>query len=161
MNCNACLLISVSFFLETVVFSSTSFAAEGYVGVLLGEYVEAGEFQGQPYYVQRDTKSSKILDRLRADRLKADFYLYSSDGTWVVSLKLGLGPDEALFRGIGKGPVAPREKWEYWNKLEKKWKSDDVTLTADFKFLALDDYVDVKGAGDVVAQIGTSLGKYR
>ena len=161
MNCNACLLIYVSFWLETVVLSSTSFAAEGYVGVLLGEYVKAGEFQGQPYYEQRDTKSNKILDRLQPERLKTDFYLYSSDGTWVVSWKLGLGPNEAFFRGIGKGPVAPREKWEYWDKLEKKWRSEDVTLTADFKNLALDDYVDVEGVGDVVAKIGTSLGKYR
>ena len=144
------------------MFSSTSFAAEGYVGVLLGEYVEAGEFQGQPYYIQRDTKSSKILDRLRADRLKADFYLYSLDGIWVVSWKLGLGSDEALFRGIGKESAPPKVVyWEYWDELEKKWKSDDDTLTVEFKHLVLDDYVDVTGFGDVVAQIGTSLGKYR
>ena len=161
LKCQKKLAFSNSQFLETIVISSTSLVAEGFVGVLLGEYVKAGEFQGQPYYEQRDTKSNKILDRLQPERLKTDFYLYSSDGTWVVSWKLGLGPDEAFFRGIGKGPVAPREKWEYWNKLEKKWKSDDVTLTADFKNLALDDYVDVEGVGDVVAKIGTSLGKYR
>ena len=61
---------------ETIVFSSTAGAAEWW-GHLLGEYVEAGEHGGRPYYKQRDTEG------------RSENFLYSEGGEWVVSSDLG------------------------------------------------------------------------
>ena len=60
----------------TVVLSSTAQAAEE-VGKSLGEFVEAGEHGGRPYYRQRDTEG------------RSDNFLYSKEGKWLVSSRLG------------------------------------------------------------------------
>ena len=57
--------------------SSTAGAAE-YVGSRLGEFVEAGEHGGRPFYIQRDTEEG----------IKNN-YLYSVGGNWVVGETLG------------------------------------------------------------------------
>ena len=56
--------------------SSTAQAAER-VGNSLGEYVEAGEHGGRPYYKQRDTEG------------RSENFLYSEGGEWLVSSDLG------------------------------------------------------------------------
>ena len=45
----------------TIVLSSTSGAAEN-VGDKLGEFVEAGEHGGRPYYRQRDTEGGSLTE---------------------------------------------------------------------------------------------------
>ena len=45
----------------TIVLSSTSGAAEN-VGAFLGEFVEAGEHGGRPYYRQRDTEGGSLTE---------------------------------------------------------------------------------------------------
>ena len=60
----------------TIVLSSTAGAAEE-VGNSLGEFVEAGEYEGRPYYRQRDTEG------------KMENFLYSKKGKWLVSDDLG------------------------------------------------------------------------
>merc|ERR1719234_1655092 len=61
---------------NTIVLSSTAEAAERQ-GSRLGEFVEAGEHGGRPYYRQRDTEENK------------DNFLYSEGRMWLVSDTLG------------------------------------------------------------------------
>ena len=69
-------VLTLSLVAATIVLSSTAQAAER-VGNSLGEYVEAGEHGGRPYYKQRDTEG------------RSENFLYSEGGEWVVSSNLG------------------------------------------------------------------------
>ena len=69
-------VLTLSLVSATIVLSSTAQAAER-VGNSLGEYVEAGEHGGRPYYKQRDTEG------------RSENFLYSEGGEWVVSSDLG------------------------------------------------------------------------
>ena len=55
--------------------SSSTGAAE-YMGEYMGEFVEAGEHGGRPYYRQRDTEGK-------------DAFLYNKGGEWLVGPTLG------------------------------------------------------------------------
>ena len=69
-------LTSILLVAATIVLSSTAGAAEE-VGNSLGEFVEAGEYEGRPYYRQRDTEG------------KRENFLYSKEGEWLVGDDLG------------------------------------------------------------------------
>ena len=69
--------LTLSLFSATIVLSSTAQAAER-VGDRLGEYVEAGEHGGRPYYRQRDSEGGR-----------SENFLYSEGGEWLVSSTLG------------------------------------------------------------------------
>ena len=69
--------LTLSLLSATIVLSSTAQAAEE-VGKRLGEYVEAGEHGGRPYYRQRHTEGGR-----------SEKFLYSEGGEWVVSSNLG------------------------------------------------------------------------
>ena len=77
-ECNFRISICLTFSLlsATIVLSSTAQAAEE-AGGSLGEYVEAGEHGGRPYYRQRDTEG------------RSANFLYSEGGEWLVSSNLG------------------------------------------------------------------------
>ena len=68
--------LTLSLVSATIVLSSTAQAAER-VGTSLGEYVEAGEHGGRPFYRQRDTEG------------RSENFLYSEGGEWLVSSTLG------------------------------------------------------------------------
>ena len=69
--------LTLSLFSATIVLSSTAQAAER-VGDRLGEYVEAGEHGGRPYYRQRDSEGGR-----------SENFLYSKGGEWLVVGWLG------------------------------------------------------------------------
>ena len=121
----------------TIVLSSTAGAAEHW-GSLLGEYVEAGEHRGQPYYRQRDTVGS------------TETFLKNEEGNWCVSYTLG---------GSSVGLYNYENKWVYWDG--KTWNNDDTTLTLDFTALSPCQLVRVSGKGDVVKKQSSNLGDYR
>ena len=50
----------ITYTLGFLVFSSTGGAAE-YNGDTLGEYVEEGEYEGRPYFKQRDTEGGNDI----------------------------------------------------------------------------------------------------
>ena len=70
------IVLTFSLLSATIVLTSTAQAAEE-VGRSLGEYVEAGEHGGRPYYRQRDTEG------------RSANFLYSEGGEWLVSSNLG------------------------------------------------------------------------
>ena len=128
----------------TIVLSSTAGAAE-YQGDMLGEFVEAGEHGGRPYYRQRDTEG------------KSDHFLYSEGGEWLVSDTLGKSVGELTnYEDSAQPPV---EKWLYWDG--KKDRDDDPSLTLEFTTLSPCQLVRVVGKGDVVKKQPDSLGDYR
>ena len=75
-NLRISFVLTLSLVSATIVLSSTAQAAER-VGNSLGEYVEAGEHGGRPYYRQRDTEG------------RSENFLYSEGGEWLVSSDLG------------------------------------------------------------------------
>ena len=77
-NCSSspALLACFKLFIATISLSSTAGAA-GHQGGSLGEFEEAGEHGGRPYYRQKDTEGNK------------DAFLYSEGGKWLVSNTLG------------------------------------------------------------------------
>ena len=79
----------------TIVLSSTAKAAER-KGDSLGEFVEAGEHGGRPYYRQRDTESER------------DYFLYSEGGKWMVSDTLG--DSYGRLRNHQDTPLPPNDK---------------------------------------------------
>ena len=62
-ECNFLISIGLTLLLvaATIVLSSTAKAAER-VGGSLGEFVEAGEHGGRPYYRQRDTEGGSLTE---------------------------------------------------------------------------------------------------
>ena len=96
-ECNFLISIGLTLLLvaATIVLSSTAKAAER-VGGSLGEFVEAGEHGGRPYYRQRDTEGER------------DYFLYSEGGKWVVSDTLG--DSYGRLRNPQDTPLPPNDK---------------------------------------------------
>ena len=124
--------------------SSTARAAE-HQGSILGEFVEAGEHGGRPYYRQRNTEGTK------------DIFLYSEAGQWWVSDTLG--GSSANLENYQDSPRPPSSQWLYWDG--KKWNNNDTSLTLEFTTLSPCQLVRVAGKGDVVKKRGSELGDYR
>ena len=129
--------------------SSTAGAAE-YQGGSLGEFVEAGEYGGRPFYIQRDTEGVR------------DNFLYSEGGEWVVSGTLGASSGLWLLNREDSH-LPPTGTWEHWDGGERR--DDDTSLTLTFTTLSPCKMVRVTGRGDVVEKHGSkgseSLGDYR
>ena len=128
--------------------SSTAGAAE-WVGEYLGEFVEAGEHGGRPYYQQRDTEGI------------SNNFLYSEGGEWGVSETLG-GINRYLLNREDSN-IPPTGTWEHADG--KSGWVDDTSLTLTFTTLSPCKMVRVAGRGDVVRKHGSkgskSLGDYR
>ena len=136
----------------TIVLSSTAGAAE-HQGNKLGEFVEAGEHGGRPYYRQRDTEGNR------------ENFLYRRGGEWVVSDTLGKSVGAGLknplsfFSFLQTGFKPPADEWLYYDG--KKWNNNDTSLTLEFTSLSPCQLVRVEGEGDVVEKQGSRLGDYR
>ena len=130
----------------TAVLSSTAGAAENQ-GACLGEFVEAGEYEGRPFYRQRETEEEE----------KKDTFLYSEGGNWRIGDTLG-GSTSNL-KNTQNSNKPPLRQWTYWDG--KKWNDNDTTLTLEFTTLSPCQLVRVAGEGDVVKEQGSSLGDYR
>ena len=135
------------------MFSSVAGAAE-HQGHRLGEFVEAGEYNGRPFYKQRDTEGTSSLPG------NEDMFLYYSehysDGWWV-SGTLG-GSTGSLYNDQNTS-LPMRSNWLYWDG--KKWNNNDTSLTLEFTSLSPCKLVRVVGGEDVVEKVGSSLGDYR
>ena len=137
--------LTLSLVSATIVLSSTAQAAER-VGNSLGEYVEAGEHGGRPYYKQRDTEG------------RSENFLYSEGGEWLVSDTLE--GTSAFLRNLQNTNKPPSTQWEYAK--DGKWNDGDTSLTLEFTTLSpICQLVRVAGEGDVVEKQGSSLGDYR
>ena len=123
--------------------SSTAGAAER-VGSFLGEFVEAGEHGGRPFYTQRDTEGV------------SNMFLYSEGGKWWVSDILGESTGWLVNR---EDSPLPTGTWEHWDG--EKWRDNDTSLTLTFTTLSPCKMVRVTGRGDVVEKQPESLGDYR
>ena len=128
----------------TIVLSSTAGAAEWH-GSKLGEFVEAGEHGGRPFYTQRDTEGV------------SNTFLYSEGGKWWVSDILG--ESAGFLRNKQDIPLPATGTWEHWDG--EKWRNDDTSLTLTFTTLSPCKMVRVTGRGDVVEKQLESLGDYR
>ena len=124
--------------------SSTAGAAE-YQGSRLGEFVEAGEHGGKPFYRQRDTEG------------QSGIFLYSEGGQWWVGDILG-GSDVGLWN-LQNTNKPPSTQWDYWGG--GKYNDDDTSLTLEFTSLSPCKLVRVAGEGEVVEKRGSELGDYR
>ena len=131
---------------QPIVLSSNGSAAE-WVGSVLGEYVRmAGEYNGRPYYKQRDTEGSKDT-----------FLYYHYNGMWMVSLKLG--EETGALTSIQDTLLPPTSNWEYAR--EKLFVEDDTSLKLEFTSLSPCEQGEVTGKGEVVEKKGQVLGDYR
>ena len=115
---------------------STAGAAE-HQGDLLGEFVEAGEYGGRPYYRQRDTERKK------------DAFLYSKGGEWLVSETLG-GSDVNLVNPQNSFKP-PYDQWLYWDG--NKFNANDTSLTLEFTTLSPCQLLRVEGKDDWRLQV--------
>ena len=131
---------------QPIVLSSNGSAAE-WVGSVLGEYVRmAGEYNGRPYYKQRDTEGSKDT-----------FLYYHYNGMWMVSLNLG--DETGALTSIQDTLLPPTSNWEYAR--EKLFVEDDTSLKLEFTSLSPCEQGEVTGKGEVVEKKGQVLGDYR
>jgi len=132
----------------TIVLSSTARAAE-YQGHRLGEFVEAGEHGGRPYFVQRDSEG------------KRRHFLYSEGGEWTVGYTLGKSSALNRLRNFQNTNTPPSTQWKLYLFADGgKWIADSLTL--EFTTLSpICQLVRVAGEGDVVKKQGSSLGDYR
>ena len=128
----------------TIVLSSIAGAAE-YPGHRLGEFVEAGEHGGRPYYKQRDTEGSQ------------DTFLFSEGGRWWDGSSLGELLGGLLNRVNSDDP--PIDGWLFYGG--GKFNSDDTSLTLESTAPSPCQLVRVTGEGNVVDKQGSSLGDYR
>ena len=80
--------------------SSTAGAAE-YQGSKLGEFVEAGEHGGKPFYRQRDTEG------------QSGIFMYSEGSEWRVGDTLG--EFSAGLRNLQNTNTPPSTQWLYWD----------------------------------------------
>ena len=132
----------------TIVLISTAGAAEQSIS-RLGEFVEAGEHEGRPYYRQRDTEGN------------SDTFLYFFDGWflsgWLVSDILG--DTSAYLRNYQASPRPPSDEWLYWDG--NWWNDNDTSLTSEFTTFPPCQLVRVAGEGDVVKKRESELGDYR
>jgi len=127
------------------VLSSTAGAAER-VGGILGEFVEAGEYGGRPFFRQRDTEGQR------------GNFLYSEGGEWWVSDILG--ESNGFLRNSQNTNTPPSTQWEYYGG--GMWNDDDTSLTLEFTTLSpICQLVRVAGEGEVLEKVGNSLGDYR
>ena len=125
--------------------SSTAGAAE-WQGGRLGEFVEAGEHGGRPFYRQRDTEGTE------------ESFLYSEGGNWFVEVTLG--ESTGWLRNSQNTNTPPSTQWEYWGG--GKYNDDDTSLTLEFTTLSpICQLVRVAGEGEVVEKRGSELGDYR
>ena len=145
-ECNFLISIGLTLLLvaATIVLSSTAKAAER-VGGSLGEFVEAGEHGGRPYFMQRDTEGS------------ADIFLYNYAGNWLVGVTLG--GSGANLMNYQDTPLPPTNQWLFVER--GTWNGDDTSLTLEFTALSPCQLVRVEGEGDVVGEQGNSMGDYR
>ena len=128
------------------MFSSVAGAAECQ-GHILGEFVEAGEHKGRPFYKQRDTEGSED-----------NFLYYSEASGWVVSDLFGRSVG-SLYNDQNTS-VPMTTGWLYWDG--EKWNNNDTSLTLEFTSLSPCKLVRVAGnQEDVVEKVGSSLGDYR
>ena len=111
--------------------SSTAGAAENW-GNRLGEFVEAGEHGGRPYYRQRDTEG------------ESETFLYSEDGEGLVNDILG--GSAAFLRNSQNSLKPPADQWLYWDG--KKRNGNDTSLTLEFTALSPCQLVRVSGEGN-------------
>ena len=135
---------------ETIVLSSTEGAAE-YVGARLGEYVRAGaDFNGRPYYIQRDTEGSQ-----------QSYLFYHNDGLWFGGNDLGdISAGGLMIRQ--DTPLPPKTNWLYANGNE--FVEDDTSLKLEFTSLSPCTQGEVTWEGDLDADAekhSSSLGDYR
>ena len=116
------------------------------MGGKLGEFVEAGEHGGRPFYRQRDTEGQQGR------------FLYSEGGEWFVSDTLG--KLAGWLRNSQNTNTPPSTQWEYYGG--GKYNDDDTSLTLEFTTLSpICQLVRVAGEGEVVEKQGSSLGDYR
>ena len=136
---------------ETIVLSSTEGAAE-YVGARLGEYVRAGaDFNGRPYYIQRDTEGSQ-----------QSYLFYHNDGIWFGGDDLGdITAGGLMIRQ--DTPLPPKTNWLYANGNE--FVEDDTSLKLEFTSLSPCTQGEVTWEGDGgdpdAEKHSSSLGDYR
>ena len=132
----------------TTSLSSTAWAAE-HQGRKLGEFVEAGEQEGRPYFVQRDTEGTN----------QTFLYHHVDDEVsyWLVGNILG--EFKAVLVNNLNSHDPPLDQWLYHD--DEKWNNNDTTLTLEFTTLNPCQLVRVWGEGNVVDEQGTSLGEYR
>ena len=123
--------------------SSTAGAAE-WVGNRLGEFVEAGEHGGRPYYLQRNTEK------------RQPNYLFFEDYCWRVSETFE--SRNSNVKNCKDTQLPPKRNWKYAKY--GRW-SDDTSLTLEFTSLSPCQLVRVAGEGEVVRKQGSSLGDYR
>ena len=131
----------------TILLSSTGGAAE-WQGNALGEFVEAGEHGGRPYYRQRDTEG------------KADHFLYSQGGKWWVHESLGKSVGRLSNPQNSSEP--PTSGWVYSaGEGLTEYRDDDDSLTLELNILHPPESHTIRGEGPMVYKVGSSLGKYR
>ena len=118
-----------------------------------GEFVEAGEHRGRPFYKQRDTEG--YYDE--------DFFLYQySDGGlwWAGDILRG----SAVYQQNNQSTTLPMTSdWLYWiEQYDEGIPINDTSLTVEFTSLSPCNLVRVAGDEDVVRMYGDSLlGDYR
>ena len=140
-----------TFVAATIVLSSTAGAAER-VGDRLGEFVNAGDHEGRPYFKQRHTEGSGRV------------FMYSEKGVngekeWFVSNTLG-GTKASLWNKQNTD-TPPSSQWLHWDGSFGKY-TEDTSLTLEFtSFSPICQLVRVEGKGEVVEKVGSSLGDYR
>ena len=134
---------------DTIVFSSTAGAAE-YQGTSLGEFVRVGDYNGRPFYKQRDTEGSE------------NTFLFSEGGIWVVGQTLG-GPT-GMLANVQDTDLPPRANWFYVDGRDgtKTWRNNDQTLRLEYTTLSLPcRLVRVAGSGSVLIAQCDRIGIYR
>ena len=133
----------------TMLLSSKGGAAE-WQGNALGEFVEAGEHGGRPYYRQRDTEG------------KADNFLYSEGGGWLVHDSLGMSFGK--LSNPQDSPEPPTSGWVYSAAAAENRDDDDSLTLGELKGEAWNyppTSHTIRGDGPMVYKVGSSLGKYR
>ena len=125
--------------------SSTGGAAE-HQGGQIGEYVEAGEHGGRPYFIQRDTEG------------ESDFFLYRTGSNWLVSNTLG--KTSANLLNSQDTPQPPLDGWAFSDG-GPGWNYNDTSLTLAFTALSPCKMVRVAGDSNVKEKQNSKLGAYR
>ena len=119
-------------------------------GSRLGEFVRAGEFNGRPFYKQRDTEGEE------------NTFLFSEGGIWVVGQSLG-GPT-GLLANVQDTDLPPRANWLYVHGTDgnRSWRNNDQTLKLEYTTLSSPcRLVRVAGSGSVLIAQWNTIGIYR
>ena len=123
--------------------SSVAGAAESQ-GFRLGEFEEIGDFNGRPFYKQRNTEGESNL------------YLFSKLGEWRVSDELG---GVAQLKNNQNTSLPMTNNWLYYGG--GKYNNNDTSLKLEYTSLYPCQLVRVTGKGDVLEKMGGVLGDYR